>query len=264
MSRKMKKQSLHEKRIAREHLPMPPARPNDEFVALPVGQGDAFFLRRGELTALIDGGISRGRFCELFRMTLRRNDVNVLVCTHNDADHANGIIGFLEGGLACDEIWLPGLWGDRLTDLLNTPAEFVKELGGDIGRQTESTLQQIADELGEVPTQEASQAAPEHGEFLELEQDPDRADNDLWPHGPVNPLRAYYVYGPLMIEAIQAAKRIRAIAIAVANRGLPIRWFRYSNTDAGGGKDQLRPLNAIEVARSRRELRPKVGDGMKG
>jgi beta-lactamase superfamily II metal-dependent hydrolase len=64
---------------------MPPARLDDEFVALPVGKGDAFFLRRGEFTALIDGGISRGGFCELFRMTLRRNDVNVLVCTHNDA-----------------------------------------------------------------------------------------------------------------------------------------------------------------------------------
>jgi hypothetical protein len=191
-------------------------------------------------------------------MTLRRNDVNVLVCTHNDADHANGIIGFLEGGLACDEIWLPGLWGDRLTDLLNTPAEFVNELGDDIGRQTESTLQKIADELGEVPTQEASQAAPEHGEFLELEQDPDRADNDLWPYGPVIPsehiMLMLFELRPLMIEAIQAAKRIREIAIAAANRGLPIRWFRYSNTAAGGGKDQLRPLNAIEVARSRRKV----------
>jgi hypothetical protein len=242
---------------------MPPACLDDEFVALPVGKGDAFFLRRGEFTALIDGGIARAGFCGLFWTTLRRNSVNVLVCTHNDADHANGIIGFLESCLACDEVWLPALWGDRLTDLLNKPAVFVKELAEDIGGQRQSTLQKIADELGEVPTgdvptQEPPQAAPGHGEFLELEQDPDRADNDPWPYGsiihPKHLMFMLYELGPLMLEAIQAMERIREVAIAAANRGIPIRWFRYSNTSAHGGNNQLRPLNAIEVARSYRKV----------
>ena len=82
---------------------MPPPNLDDEFVALPVGQGDAFFLRRAEFTALIDGGKSRYSFSELFGKTLGLGHVNVLVCTHNDDDHAKGIIGFLEGALACDE-----------------------------------------------------------------------------------------------------------------------------------------------------------------
>src|SRR4051812_10695809 len=62
-----------------------------EFVAaLPVRQGDAFFYRRGTFSALIDGGRSRASLPILFRELLKRTDVDVLVCTHNDADHANG------------------------------------------------------------------------------------------------------------------------------------------------------------------------------
>ena len=143
---------------------MPPPNLDDEFVALPVGQGDAFFLRRAEFTALIDGGKSRYSFSELFGKTLGLGHVNVLVCTHNDDDHAKGIIGFLEGALACDEVWLPDLWGDRLTDLLNIPAEFVEELAEDVSKQRQSTLQQIADELGELPAEKTYQPAPERKE----------------------------------------------------------------------------------------------------
>jgi hypothetical protein len=238
---------------------MPPPHLDDEFVALPVGQGDAFFLRRGEFTALIDGGKSRFSFSELFGKTLGLGHVNVLVCTHNDDDHAKGIIGFLEGALACDEVWLPDLWGDRLTALLNEPAEFVEELAEDVSKQRQSTLQQIADELGKLPAEKTYQPAPDRGEFLELEQDPDHADNELWRYGPVviaSEHRRFMLFElePLMLEAIHAAKRIREIAIAAANRGLPIRWFRHSNAYARGGKNQLRPLNSIEVARSYRKV----------
>ena len=65
------------------------------FVAIPVGQGDAFYLDRGEWSVLVDGGRSKNTFGATFQTTTGATAVDVVVCTHNDADHANGILGFL-------------------------------------------------------------------------------------------------------------------------------------------------------------------------
>jgi beta-lactamase superfamily II metal-dependent hydrolase len=78
---------------------------NVRFIAIGVAQGDAFFLECPEVfTVLIDGGRSVGGFASQFQRVTERDRVDVLVCTHNDADHANGIIGFLQSGLGCTEV----------------------------------------------------------------------------------------------------------------------------------------------------------------
>ncbi len=81
-----------------------------QFIAIPVAQGDAFYLKRNDFSVLVDGGRSCSAFPMLFRQTTKANGVDILVCTHNDADHANGILGFLKAGLKCNELWLPGRW----------------------------------------------------------------------------------------------------------------------------------------------------------
>jgi|SRR5579885_1365014 hypothetical protein len=47
----------------------------------------------------------------------RSKGVNVLICTRNDADHAEGVIGFLESELSCRELWLSVTWLDALSHL---------------------------------------------------------------------------------------------------------------------------------------------------
>jgi len=80
------------------------------FIAIPVAQGDAFYLEREGFSVLTDGGRSRSDLPSRFQAVTKTDGVNVILCTHNDADHANGILGFLEGGLRCEEVWLPGRW----------------------------------------------------------------------------------------------------------------------------------------------------------
>lgn len=80
------------------------------FVAIPVGQGDAFYLERESFSVLVDGGKGRSRFAELFMSTVDHQSVNVIVCTHNDADHIRGLLGYLSSDLDCDELWLPAQW----------------------------------------------------------------------------------------------------------------------------------------------------------
>lgn len=43
----------------------------------------------------------------------------MIVCTHNDKDHANGVLEFLDAGCSAGECWLPATWIGVLRRLLN-------------------------------------------------------------------------------------------------------------------------------------------------
>lgn len=88
------------------------------FIAIPVAQGDAFYLETTEGSILVDGGRSISSFPGLFRIHTKRDGVDILVATYNDADHANGVLGFLQSGLCCNEAWLPGRWVQVLPHVL--------------------------------------------------------------------------------------------------------------------------------------------------
>lgn len=83
-----------------------------QFEALPVGRGDAFFLQDGEYSFLFDGGESR-HWVENHLLSNNVSKLNVVICSHNDKDHAEGIIGILESNkIHIDEVWIPVTWGD--------------------------------------------------------------------------------------------------------------------------------------------------------
>ena len=66
----------------------------DRFIALNVGSwGDAFYLERDGFSCLVDGGL-RKDFAKKFLKVVKRQQVDVVVCTHNGSDHANGLISF--------------------------------------------------------------------------------------------------------------------------------------------------------------------------
>jgi hypothetical protein len=56
-------------------------------------------------------------------------------------------------------------------------------------------------------------------------------------------------------SAIQAAHRIRAIAIEAFHRGIPVRWFEFDPVKPSGNVGALKPVNARIIAR----VRPLVG-----
>lgn len=110
-----------------------------QFIALPVAQGDAFYFEREDFSVLIDGGRSRSAFPSLFQRVTKRDGVDIVVCTHNDADHANGILGFLEAGLRCEEVWLPGRWLSALPGVLRPFVEVFRELVENIAESDSSS-----------------------------------------------------------------------------------------------------------------------------
>jgi hypothetical protein len=249
----------------------------DEFIAVPVGQGDAFFLKRGNFSVLVDGGKSEKGFDKLFRQETGEEGVNVLVCTHNDADHANGVLGFLKSSLKCDEVWLPARWLDALHRVLRpTPdilADLVTELAGDrfaglqrrrstwdrdlleVFVENERNPGQPYSREAEVEignrgwpaTLEGNRETPESRTLADkTEVMPGSARRQLAETGSktagVGPYRAQ-----ILTFLALAAQRIREIADAAYGRRIRVRWFEYDVVSPGGGRCELQPLNAKEV-----------------
>ena len=256
-------------------------------VALPVGQGDAFFLETPEGSVLVDGGKSKEGFPDLFRNTTGRGQADILVCTHNDADHANGFLGFLRVGLGCREIWLPGRWlatlpyvlkpGEQLVAALwqqaheaahsselrtafderhatHEPARPVIEVYGD---QLAAKRQSQVDSKEEQPSSESSSQGAVGGWPDELIDDLERAAEEE-PSDRFSSLRwPVRVWGlrplppipaRLFVGALVAAERIRQIALAAFHRGVAVRWFEYDLSSPGGGNSWLEALNAKHLS----------------
>lgn len=248
-----------------------------QFIAIPVAQGDAFYLARNGWSVLVDGGRSIAGFHSLFKDTTKAQGVNILVCTHNDADHANGILGFLEAGLTCEEVWLPGRWLEVLPRVLCPFVEVFDELIDNI-EKAEWPLNTIELQPGAPPIE--TYADRLHGTLVDnhFENNELTEVENGWPESyiklieqsedwglapPLCPLRqdgckSYLrslMFGQKELEllwsAIEAASRIRAIAIQAFHRGIPVRWFEFDPHNPSGGIDSLRPINAREIANVR-------------
>ena len=83
------------------------------FRALPVNVGDSFLLDYQNKYILVDGGMNKKHIIDLLKKEkIPKNNLDVLICTHYDADHINGILGILESNkYTFKELWLPEILG---------------------------------------------------------------------------------------------------------------------------------------------------------
>lgn len=248
------------------------------FIAIPVVQGDAFYLDREDISVLIDGGRSRNCFPSMFQAITKSGGVDVIVCTHNDADHANGILGFLEAGLKCQEVWLPGRWLSVLPDVLRPFVEVFEELADNILGADDleyleelqlslSPLENYAERIHHDSNREsAAEEGPRIAEdgwpepYLQMLEQAEPWEVDPWllgpwhgKHWPFQPYTRYRKLEPsaikLLWSAIDAANRIRAIAAVAFHRGIEVRWFEFKPATPSGGVPELQPINARELAK---------------
>jgi ribonuclease BN (tRNA processing enzyme) len=84
-----------------------------EFSALPVKKGDAFLLNFKGIFILVDGGVNQEHICSLLSQeNIPDKRIHIIICTHYDADHINGILGILKSNKwKFNEIWLPEILG---------------------------------------------------------------------------------------------------------------------------------------------------------
>ncbi|WP_338508073.1 MBL fold metallo-hydrolase [Pseudomonas poae] len=244
------------------------------FTAIPVGQGDAFYFERDNFSVLVDGG----RSTRWMRQKLNEIDarpLDIIVCTHNDADHVDGIIGLLRQERACDEIWLPGKWIEVIGHALKRGPSIAEKLLTEIREiPIKRALEKIENlRTGEATTYEAAHVPPQERE-QPPEQLTDMAIEDYLNEAQL-PYRHFYspemrypfIYSAnkrsslktliqalteeqttLFIELIDALDRIMLVALLALHHEIPIRWFEYDTTHPSGGiENVLVPLNAREI-----------------
>ena len=218
---------------------------------------------------LVDGGKSERQLPDLFKIHTGTSGVDILVCTHNDADHANGILGFLKSSLRCQEIWLPGSWISIPAQVFMTWSALIVELIKDINSIDDESLKRIEDatELESyarvIENETASMGPPREEVDLVNGWPPDWVEGlesreNISENSFLNPgvpwIIASFFYKnndlkvALLLSAINAAKRIRQIAEEAYHRNLKIRWFEFDLKTPEGGDPKLLPLNSREVA----------------
>ncbi len=245
------------------------------FIAIPVGQGDSFYFEREGWSVLVDGGRSRKRFAGMFERVTQKANTSIVVCTHNDADHANGVLGFLEDGLDCDEIWLPGRWLEALPDVLAPTDTTWKDLYQDIEEATKTTpdgkiftenetpLERYASDNYEKTVRQVKKEDSPTNEKLDsngwsesLRDKLERADNwdeyfpYDWPQHLIHWIKMLHSdkkVADLFFSVIEAEQRIKKIALSAFHRGLKVRWFEYDTVNVSDGTNNLKPLNSREL-----------------
>lgn len=243
-----------------------------QFIAIPVGAGDSFFLERNGRTILVDGGRAEHGFPTLFQKATSRKNVDVVICTHNDADHANGVIGFLKAeNFRCSEVWLPGTWSQALPHILGSVTDVINRLEEEIQlRKQRFDLYRISARHFDPEAYEliegGSDSAPltEQGWPKSLEARLDEAQpwgierEDIFRLERHDSVAAKQARQAIQLpqrelnelwQAIKAAKRIREIAIEAYKRKIKVRWFEYDTQNPSGGELYLEPLNAKELKR---------------
>lgn len=204
-------------------------------------------------TILVDGG--RARTALAWQVSGVASSIDVVVCTHADADHAEGLIGLLESSLVpVGEVWLPGRWSSRLKDLCCDPWSFLNELCENVSELGEKgTLEAIADAI------KPKESAPEESDIgiLENALEDESVEGDLLSEA------AHHLFclggrSQLWSEAVQTAVRIRNVARAAHHHGARIRWFDFDeckkNRTPSGGEPFLKPLNSVELTKQRARL----------
>lgn len=259
-----------------------------KFVALPVGNGDAFYAETDDrFRVLVDGGRSKKELPRMLHGYVRARGVDVVVCTHNDADHANGLIGFFEAGLRCRELWLPATWLEAVMRLPEDPWDTISLLLGQLRKASREAFVEMGNERAE--SQEIhwrnvffnvfERWSARDREHAELAPEPEGAlslnDHLVWAtlasveeHLELlaeMPLwfwswKARWVCAPFdrlalversCLTVVRDVRRLLALVWLASARGIPVRCFAHDPANAGirgvANHCPLRPLSAKQT-----------------
>lgn len=113
---------------------------SSRFIALPLPSGESFLLETDHdertIVILVDSGRRSGEPHPLVDAIATSaphiNKIDIAICTHQDADHANGFRTFADHwygkGGTIGEFWLPGRWAAAVPTVLTNPAELIRRI----------------------------------------------------------------------------------------------------------------------------------------
>ena len=110
------------------------------FTALTIKEGDAFLLEDNGWNCLFDSGKDDSILNLLIHKGIE--ELDLAICSHNDADHANGFIELLKSGIYIEEIWLPYWWASILDYSNNHNIDWTK-IEGTMKKTNKSKIKKV-------------------------------------------------------------------------------------------------------------------------
>ncbi|SIT20320.1 MBL fold metallo-hydrolase [Insolitispirillum peregrinum] len=116
----------------------------DMVLALPI-HGEAFLLRRGGIHVLVDSGYKKDNISNVIKEHICDvNRLDIVVCTHGDADHVGGLPDLLRSwGNSVGQVWLPGRWSSVIPQVYRDPSLFFNQLVNEL----DSNLRNPSDKI---------------------------------------------------------------------------------------------------------------------
>ena len=241
-----------------------------EFYALPVNQGDSFLLHRDDKYILVDGGGNKGHLVKLLT-AVGSPKLDIVVCTHGDKDHVNGLNGLFnkpsflhenkDNGNST-EFWIPVLWQhilDRCQSDKQIWAAIKKELDSIAkhGPLSETVWISIDKEIALITLEEPPTGVYTNSFRLKISlKGHARGASFVHPDNAYIHLR----YGQSDLDAfIGTLKAIRTLRNEAAKHGKLI-YFQYIPTEwaAGGCTSILEPMNSVEVQHVNANVSPLI------
>ncbi len=227
----------------------------DRFIALGLPTaGDSFYCEWEGIDgvvrrALVDGGLGKG-----LRLSLTEqvevgvgSILDVVICTHADADHVTGLIDLFSTGGYSREVWVPAKWIALLEKASENWEEFCGELWNDISARKDSldivsdeaskhgrtALEEIAEGIGDLSISSTDCREGESLDWDRLELVAPRRFSDEWLDQ-----SSYFQFVPgsaspvtrLFLDAIETHNKIRSLVKLARQNGAVIRWFEYQKT----------------------------------
>ena len=211
----------------------------------------------------MEGRLKTGLRSRLFEgLGAEVSPLDVVVCTHADSDHVNGLISYFSDGGEARELWVPGKWRELLKRMSTNWQEAYDEIAGSILAVEDEQRQRIADGIAQgLSPLEAygSIVRPETAPEEKVTEEPatDTETDDFLDR----PLRALGPYGffdyeadgyllwrsfrrrtdrpespidrMLMIDAIETEKNIRNLVRLARRNGSTIQWYEYAGSNVG-------------------------------
>jgi len=200
-----------------------------KFTALQVRTGDSFLLQTDNKVILLDGGANKTHILTLLtNEKIKDNHIDLLICTHYDSDHINGIIGILKSQkFTFTEIWLPEILGSigyTISKKLYPSLEVLR----DNSFNENINNDKIENYYSAYEVKEISKDSKENNSFEEI-------DNDMlnefieeykyfhhrsWHH---------YIHNNIEHKMVRNMYNISSLIYNSLNTGAYIRWFSYQN-----------------------------------
>lgn len=228
-------------------------------------KGESYLLEYVGKLVLIDGGYKGSSLAAALKQQLGQSNIHldVVVCTHNDSDHAGGLTTLLDQqGITASEFWLPGSWKESVQEIVEETELFYTELVKEFDdcEEIEALLtvdnEKIDSELAKLTSEASFSDESDPGDIRRpLELRPTK----LGTRSPAasKARRSIRKKGKSLgitlraLELIDTAERIRKIAFSANDKNVPVRWFDYlaysKDRIATGGEDFLTPINAKEL-----------------